>query len=109
MSVGTAAQQPPVVRVDGGELRGVADGRRCVLYVPEVYQIDSSSVTLCDKSERQKPLDRVTLAGFFSVRQDGSDKRFHAKFANATDAELSPDGSRVTYEEETISMWPHFR
>ena len=36
---------------------------------------------------------------FVSIRADGSDRRVHAIFPNATDAEISPDGSRVAYEE----------
>ena len=39
------------------------------------------------------------ISELFSIRQDGTDRRVHAKFTNATDAEVSPDGLRVAYEE----------
>ena len=79
----------PIVRVDSLE----APGPRA-RFGPEgrIYY-------LAHRVEKPGDFFASPIAELISVRQDGSDKRVHAKFANATDAELSPDGSRVAYEE----------
>jgi Tol biopolymer transport system component/imidazolonepropionase-like amidohydrolase len=86
-----------IVRVDAAEAPGPrarfgADGR--------IYY-------MAHRVEKTGGLVPLSVAEFFSVRPDGSDRRLHAKFANATDGELSPDGSHIAYEEgDKIYMAP---
>jgi Tol biopolymer transport system component len=78
-----------VARVDGMESPGPRarfgpDGR--------VYY-------LAHRIEKPGSFMPAPIAELFSVREDGTDRQVHLRFANATDAELSPDGARVAYEE----------
>jgi len=55
--------------------------------------------TIKHRVEKPGSFLSTPISELFSLRQDGTDRRVHARFTNATDAEVSPDGLRVAYEE----------
>jgi Tol biopolymer transport system component len=86
--------------VDGGESKAIA--RVDFLEAPGPrarFGPDGRIYYLAHRVENPESPSSRTIAELVSVRQDGSSREVHARFANATDAELSPDGSRVAFEE----------
>jgi Tol biopolymer transport system component/imidazolonepropionase-like amidohydrolase len=85
-----AGEAQSVVRVSGQEGPGArpqfgSDGR---IYFTE------------HRAEKGNgPFDGKTVTDLLSVQRDGSDRRVHATFINATLAQVSPDAQHVAYQE----------
>jgi Tol biopolymer transport system component len=86
--------------VDGGEPNAIVRLDSLESPGPRArFGPDGRIYYLAHRVDNPEGLSSTVIAELLSVREDGSSRQVHARFANATDAELSPDGSRVAFEE----------